>query len=719
MVSLVACFLIACQPQDLSGIDALAKARQIDAVEALAVPELKGKFHFLRGQGAFGVGEHPWGAKSVTDQQGTQYVVFFTKLTSQDRGDQVFRLRDGKLAEFVDERDTLGVRIVRTDFDLSFRLADKAVDAKATTRFMAADDRAGDFLVRLAENYTVKSVVDSTGRPVPFQQAGGVVFLPRSQSTEFTYTFTYSGVVDKRGWAGAIANDEVMLTNDYWWPSIARQPFPFTVAAHVPQGWTVVTHGVKTREETTSDGLKKVDYRMDLPISYLSFSAAPFDSVSTTHNGRVYKVWSREMSKEEMEMQLQMMPPVVEFFERFAPYPFPEFGSVVTSAYGGGALEAYSYATYGTGWLPDEDAHEPSHTWFGGILPNSYLDSFWNESFASFCESFYQREVGIGNRADRRKAFVASPRPNGLWERAPMRQSGAETGAAASAIGYGRGGYVLQQLEYEMGTAAFETAVKKWIADHDKTRSTNWEDFALACGSDYNWFFDVWLDTPGWPEFKLASAIQVSNNEIELAFEFAEKPWPVAVDLLLNKASGSQKIKTFLEPDGTNRKVIRISVDGVIDSVTVDPEGRLIPISRDQRVTISNFPRNASVYVHPSGRAWTDEESDVDAEPQDPSGMVIVGHPRDSALVRSLCQKAGFAYDGDTVMLNGQMIDLNDGSAQAVIDLGDGKRCLLKMGKSRRNPNVGSAYAAITDGLGRFMAGNTYPRSNSTPVTKG
>ncbi|WP_146014244.1 M1 family metallopeptidase, partial [Pseudomonas sp. GW460-E13] len=67
---------------------------------------------------------------------------------------------------------------------------------------------------------------------------------------------------------------------------------------------------------------------------------------------------------------------IIQFYERFAPYPFSQYGGLDSETYGGGAMEAYSYATYGGG-LPSEDPHEPAHTWWGGLINNTYFHSFW------------------------------------------------------------------------------------------------------------------------------------------------------------------------------------------------------------------------------------------------------------------------------------------------------------------------------------------------------
>jgi hypothetical protein len=58
----------------------------------------------------------------------------------------------------------------------------------------------------------------------------------------------------------------------------------------------------------------------------------------------------------------------------------------------------------------------------------------------------------------------------------------------------------------------------------------------------------------------------------------------------------------------------------------------------------------------------------------------------------------------------GTTIDLRQGSALALIDLGNGKKCAIGLGKTLMPPNLGRAQVGITDELGRFLRGETQPK---------
>lgn len=711
---LISLFIL--QPQ-LQELNDLAKARNVDALLKLSGPGMDaGTFRFLRQTGAFGVGQKGWTVAPLTDAEGKkEYRVFTSPLTSQDYGDQVFEWAGGKLSRLRPESEVGGYRVRHLDFDIYFIKEDEhkvrfSVETKLE-RQKSADQSA---LLRLGPNYKVQGVFDAAGQKLPYQQAGGVVLFTPRQAKDQTVKIDYEGVVNTPGFAGAVNSGEAMLTNDYWWPSTGRLPVTFTVQARTPESWEVITSGERTGVELL-DQVKVTRYRMDVPIVYLSLSAGPFNKAEKKTNGIDYRAWSLKLTKDELEQQTELYPPIIEFYAKtFAPHPFTQYGAVDTELYGGGALEAYSYATYGHGWLPDEDAHEPAHTWFGGILPNTYLKSMWNESFAVWCESFYAREGAIGNAEEKRPAFVAVPSPNGAWNATPMVNSGVEWAGVASALGYGKGGFVLQQLEFEMGTAAIVAAARKWIQEHPKGEPAEWEGFEAACGPEWKWFFDQWHRRAGYPA-PTVSGVAKAGGKVIGKVEFAGEPYRMGTELAFATPSGWKFGRVTLDGSGA------FSADCPADATEVvfDPWGRLpIQHKRSNQVTF-NAVRRVPVVLDEKNADWMPERGRrADWDGKTMENLLFVGHPSNNPVVADLCKRAGFAVDGDKLTYRGTTIDLRDGCAMALIDLGNGKRCGLRLGKVRREPSIGSAKVALTDGLGRFLRGETEPRHEDGLVFK-
>src|SRR5690606_32259499 len=94
--------------------------------------------------------------------------------------------------------------------------------------------------------------------------------------SKHTMKFFYGGKVDRPRFAGAMAEDEVMLTNNYWWLSIARGPLTCRTVSQPPsRDWIVIAQGER-KVSTNSHGFKVYEYVNNIPVSYLSLSMGGF-----------------------------------------------------------------------------------------------------------------------------------------------------------------------------------------------------------------------------------------------------------------------------------------------------------------------------------------------------------------------------------------------------------------------------------------------------------
>ena len=142
--------------------DTLAARRDADALLGLSSSEVRAipnVFRFLKGQGAYGVGRFGWRVEEASaPTTGTRYAVFTTRLTSEDIGEPVFEVADGKLARFVPELEDLGVQIRRHDITATFVPGEKKallVDRLSLTK----NARAGrSFLFRMSPNIYIVNI---------------------------------------------------------------------------------------------------------------------------------------------------------------------------------------------------------------------------------------------------------------------------------------------------------------------------------------------------------------------------------------------------------------------------------------------------------------------------------------------------------------------------------------------------------------------------------
>ncbi|HVT14058.1 MAG TPA: M1 family aminopeptidase [Fimbriimonadaceae bacterium] len=703
----------------IDNLDKLAKAQDVAGLTQYLAPfEGRNPLDPIKTGGAYGVGRYGWHA-ILLRMLDDNYVVFSTELTSEDIGELLFRLNpNGKLA-YIPEDNANGERIASHDFDIHFDLAKKMAIIKDTLEL----DRIGSQnmfpMVRLGPNYKVSKITNAEGKDVAFLQAGGIVCFPELHPIE-KLTFHYTGLVNKPQFAGSITDKEAMLTNDYWYPMIARQPAPYKLTATVPEDWTPVGQG-ELESESVAGGMKKATFRMDLPVTYYSFSAAPYKTVENTIGGTKFRIWSNELSPDQMAMQNELYAPIIHYYQTIVPFPFSGWGAVVSRSYGGGALEAYSFATYGTG-MPGEDAHETAHTWWGGIVDNTYLHSMWNESFADFCEGLYRRNVPIGNVEERRQAFVVTPDVNPAYNVAAVSAASPFIGPAASALGYGKGALVLQMLEQEIGTDKMLKSMREWIRVHPPMQGGEWTDFENAVtrvqGLDMHWFFSEWLDRPGWTDFDVQD-LKWDKRKLTGKIVFKSEPYIIHSEVLIRDEDGHDTFVTAPLSDNVRDKEQHFAIPCPTKPglVSFDPWRRLLrPIHDDEEpVELTRKLNESQRYTdpkHPEYLKGVFSGRIVDKLPSDLDGVFLVGNPETMPELKRLCAKVGFTVEGDKLTWKGTEIDLKKGAALAVVDLGNGKSCTIGMGQTRMRPQFGRAKLVLVDDLGRFLRGETAPKTN-------
>lgn len=708
-------------PVDFTEIDKLAQARDFEGMVRHAAPGLvagANPFRFLRTGGAYGGGRFGWNAVRLEDAAGGgEFVVFTTKITGEDIGAQVFRVEAGKIAAKVPELDTFGAKITHHDFEIWFQPEEKRVRI-VDKLDLELDGRAKSFQMRLSPHYVVSAVSFEGGGAAEFRQAGGVVSVAASKGPH-RLVMEYGGLVDLPQYAASIGPREATLTNDFWWPQIARAPATYTATIHAPRAWTTIAQGelVATKDDGES---RATTFRMTLPTSVFSLSSGPYRSASKTIDGRPYTMLSTEQSEDAMLMQAELNAPVIDFYSRtFSPYPFTRWKTLESRIYGGGALEAYSFATYGTGWLPDEDAHEPAHTWWGGVIPNTYLRSFWNESFAVYSDGLYGREGGPKafdekHRDERRRAFVASAQPQPAYRNATCADASCEIGGVASALGYGKGAAVLQMLEAELGTPAMIDTCRRWIADHPRGTAGEWEGYEAAVskstGKDYKWFFDQWLRRTGWPEFDVKD-VRWEGGKLRGRFVFEGEPYRLRVETILEFPDGSREWRA-VQTSGSASSEFTIDSDKRPSLVSFDPWMRLLRRTDGDEWPTSLSRVNLPAWVESGRDSWSrlTRRRGQRERPKEAAGTMWIAHPETDATARMLCEMAGFQVRGDTLTYDGTTIDLRRGAALAVVDLPEGQ-AVIALGATRLRPNTGRARLALVDELGRVLRAKTDPKS--------
>lgn len=709
----------------LNRLNVLAQAKEVTKLTSLvvAVPSQPNPMKIIGSVGAYEVGRFGWKVESLKSPTGAKrYVVFTTPLTSQDTGELVFERKNDKLT-YVPETDPWGSRVVTHSFDVTFMIAEKRAEIRDTVQ-IETKGTSPEVLMRFSPCYKVKSIKTPTGGSLPFTQAGGVVLVKRQPGSNATYTVEYGGVVNLPQYAATVTDNEATLTNDYWYPMIGRNPAPYEVTVHAPKGWLAVGQGDQVDMQESVEG-RTTKFKMNLPVIYYSLSCAPYKFNTQVIEGRKLSIWSLRLKPEKMRLQPQLYAPILRFYEKFAPYPFEGYGALDSELYGGGALEAYSFATYGGG-LPAEDAHEPAHTWWGGIINNTYLKSFWNESFAVFCEGLYDREVGIGEVPDRRLAFVRTPSVGPQDNQLPVAKAGASAGGVASAMGYGKGAYVMQMLEQLIGTDRIVHAMREWIRVHPKGKAGEWEDFIAVVkkgnpDKPIDEFVQDWLYSIGHAKLHLDEA-KYEDGHLKGTISFTGKGYHMPLDVLVQLPGGTQKLETVWLAPKNGKASFALKVETQPDLVSLDPYLRAYREfdKNESSFSISSTLSKLKVVRDPKHpEYWPEFTGDsADADTSDLAGKLFVGNPATMPAMKAAMDKVGWTMRANNLVWEDTSVDIRNGGGIAVIDLGEGKVCGIAIGKTLHPPKYGKARQAVVDQLGRLLKARTEPKTSGALTKK-
>jgi hypothetical protein len=709
MLSLTLAFYLQSGPT-LDALNEFARKRDVKSLATFSVGD-GSEFRILRG-GAYDVGRFGWKVVALEPAfTKRKFVVFTTPLTSQDTGELLFERVGGKL-KFVSELDLEPIRLGRHKLSMKFSTSEKSISIVDDVAATVQEQIKGDVTsFRFSPCYKVSAISDGKS-PVPFTQVGGVVMVPRP-ATNLTYSISYKGTVNLPLYAGAISPNNVTLTNDYWYPLVNRWPTTYDLTVEHPAEWEVIAQGNKIETKPSKGGVETT-YKMDLPAVYWSFTVGKMRHIETDLDGLRHHVWSTNLTEDKMRYQPRFNAHILNFYSRsFGAYPFKQWGSLDSPTYGGGALEAYSFATYGEGWLPDADPHEPAHTWFGGILPNTYLRSFWNEGFAVWSEGFYERECALGSTEDRRAAFVKDCRASEDYNAAPLLASGVSIGGPASSLGYGKSGDVLAMLEQLIGTSNLLDAIKEWVRVHPKGTPAEWEEFeAIVLRRNQSLalkdFFDDWFRRPGFASVSV-TGLSYTPGKLSGRLKWNGAKYRMPLELWMENGAGARQ-SVMLDtkecaPDGS----FTIGVLGFTPKkIYFDPHHRALRDGAGPRFdSFGDATRGMKVYRDPATESYVKCYEGNLKELADLDKVLIVGHPDTTPKMKELCVKAGFSVKGQNLTFRGTTIDLTKAGAVALVDLGEGKRCGIALGKCDLSPKLGKAYVGLCDDIGRMLRGST------------
>ena len=590
-----------------------ANTRKPAALTPMAAGDAAQRFGWTRSQTSTWQGdvlETPLAAEAGTP---AYLAVFHAWHSCESDGDHVhalMRTPEGwKLGAEVPETETGGFRVRDHDLHVTFDFPKQT--AAITDRVQierTRNDVPGYALIRLSQDFRVRQFTREGpgGAPVPFRQVGGVIaFVPPAEKT-FTLWMQYAGSVNHQGSDYILANEATL--DSYWYPNIARLPATATVTATVPSGWMAIGQGETVKQQRGNDGALTITFRNDIPTCFFTLDAGRYTITSRQVDGRTLSAYLLTANPTLANRCLDVLARALAFYDsHFGHFPYTRYTIVQTQGAFEGALEAYSFATFGPGTLPFVIPHELAHTWWGGVVPCTYTRSMWDESFAEYSDGLFQRlSQKAGSAPGRRRleqhqeALLRGP-IIALWNEVAMSDASDTSNGAHNAVGYGKGPRVLRVLEEQIGLEAMLRSLAAFYAGHPRGTAAEWPAFEQVVnkitGQDLHWFFAEWVERPGLPVVRLTN-VSLHNSAADTFVEGdivqEGTPYRLRMPLLCEERGGVSDTET-VDVDGP-RTHFSLHATATPVRLTLDPDGAL-PLAAppdadaDTDVTSYAFPQ--------------------------------------------------------------------------------------------------------------------------------
>jgi hypothetical protein len=431
-----------------------------------------------------------------------------------------------------------------THHDLQVRLLPAEHRLNATDRMTVRRLRGahGLMLARMSEDFAVQEV-RVAGAVASFGRAGGLlaVAMPLGPPASLLVQVEYGGIVHHPGMDDV--NSEVSLLFSYWYPNIARLPATGDVTVTAPAAWTVIAEGEQQDRTATGDEAR-TRWRQTHPVCWLQIAAGPYQRTSRAVGDKTLNVYLLKPNPGTAETALNTVSQALPFFSRtFTPFPWTHY-DVVEYPMSVGALEGYSMTAMSLELLRVALPHELSHSWWGGLVPNTYTVDMWNEGFASYSE----RLLSEAAKPEPRPGLHAGDkRPRGprLPPRLPIIGAGDALDEPQAMVGYKKGAAVLHMFRRTVGDETFHRVMARFATEMAGHAAT-WRDFQRVAeevtGREMGWFFDPWLTRTDAPRLRWGPARQ-EGGTLEAEIDLANPAYRLRLPVAIDTADGRRRIE--------------------------------------------------------------------------------------------------------------------------------------------------------------------------------
>jgi len=371
-----------------------------------------------------------------------------------------------------------------------------------------------------------------------------------------------------------------------WYPS-PGELFTYRVRLSLPAGQRGLVAGDLTEERVPGeDGARTVaTFEMRSPTDGIDLMAGPYVVAeriverAEAPSLRLRSYFTPAISALAKDYLDDSQRYIERYSKSVGAYPFASFSVVASPLPTGFGMPTLTYIGEAVLRLPFIRAtslgHEVLHNWWGNGVYVDYSGGNWAEGLTTFMADYaYKEEASAEAAREMRLGWLRdfAALPPGAAK--PLTAFRSRAHGADAATGYGKAAMLFVMLRDQIGTAAFDRALRRFWSEH-QFRSASWDDlraaFEAASGRDLAVFFKQWLERADAPAPRVVAA-RAKGTEVELTLAQGESPYALRIPLVFDGTDGAF---TRSVEFSHARETVRVGVPGSPAAVRLDPDLRL------------------------------------------------------------------------------------------------------------------------------------------------
>jgi hypothetical protein len=374
---------------------------------------------------------------------------------------------------------------------------------------------------------------------------------------------------------------------NHWYPYTENQLVNFSLQVNLPEGWTALSQGQRTRIDKQSDSVivqwvesNPQDNIYLIAGPYYEYQGiSPFAQIMVLLRNEDNNLASRYIDATKHYLKL--------YHQLLGPYPYAKFAMVENAQETGYGMPSFTLLGPRVIRLPfilhSSYPHEILHNWWGNSVYIDYTQGNWSEGLTAYLADHLIKEQqgkAAQYRRDALQKYI-----NYVTEQSefPLNEFQARHGEASQAIGYNKALMFFHMLRLRLGDDAFVEGLRLFYQENRFKHAGYAElrnSFETASRSDLETMFSQWIERRGIPSLSLH---QVSVQSIQNAYileatleQLQNEPAYVLDVPIAIKLEGHAEVLEVNEDLKEKRKRIKLHLPTRPISIQVDPRFDLL-----------------------------------------------------------------------------------------------------------------------------------------------